>query len=175
MAWSRCCDTRNQKGEATGNTNIDLTGAPVPDPTDERGEEMERWPQAPQATAPLLDFTQALEAARGSPPNGSPRFPGAPYQTRGSPLEGPPTGAWEARSCCFEDIFLASRALAGAATPARTERAIRADTMVFMAFSHCRLLTGETIARCHDPRCYARHTSRKYPTPGLGCASHMFV
>jgi hypothetical protein len=24
VAWSRCCDTRNRKGEATGNTNFDL-------------------------------------------------------------------------------------------------------------------------------------------------------
>jgi hypothetical protein len=23
-AWSRCCDTRRRKGEATGNTNFDL-------------------------------------------------------------------------------------------------------------------------------------------------------
>ena len=24
VAWSKCCDTRNRKGEATGNTNLDL-------------------------------------------------------------------------------------------------------------------------------------------------------
>src|SRR5204862_2745496 len=24
VAWSRCCDTRRRKGEATGNTNFDL-------------------------------------------------------------------------------------------------------------------------------------------------------
>src|SRR6516165_9115012 len=32
-ARSRYCDTRRRKGETTGNTNIDLTGAPVLDPT----------------------------------------------------------------------------------------------------------------------------------------------
>ena len=56
VAWSRCCDTRRRKGETTGNTNIDLTGAPVLDPTDERGRETERALQS-TATAPVLDFT----------------------------------------------------------------------------------------------------------------------
>ena len=36
MAWSRCCEHSQTKGETTGNTNIDLTGAPVLDPTCER-------------------------------------------------------------------------------------------------------------------------------------------
>jgi hypothetical protein len=61
VAWSRCCDTRNRKGEATGNTNFDLTGAPVPDPTDERGWETERGRMA-QATAPILDSTESGRA-----------------------------------------------------------------------------------------------------------------
>ena len=94
------------------------------------------------------------------------------YQTRGSPLKRPPTGAWDARSCCSQVITLVSMALAGAATPARTERAIRADTIVFMAISkkcrqhHCRRsLAGGTIARCHDPCCYVRDTSRKIHKP----------
>ena len=33
VAWSRWCDTRKRKGEPTGNTNIDLTGASALDPT----------------------------------------------------------------------------------------------------------------------------------------------
>ena len=63
-----------------------------------------------------LPSALSTQAERRWLPNGSPRFLAAPYQTRGSPLEGPPTGAWDARSCRSEDIFLASRALAGPAT-----------------------------------------------------------
>src|SRR6266487_659721 len=32
VAWSRCCDTRRRKGEATGNTNIDLNRRASPRP-----------------------------------------------------------------------------------------------------------------------------------------------
>ena len=32
VAWSRCCDTRNRKGEATGNTNFDLNRRASPRP-----------------------------------------------------------------------------------------------------------------------------------------------
>ena len=32
VAWSRCCDTRNRKGETTGNTNFDLNRRASPRP-----------------------------------------------------------------------------------------------------------------------------------------------
>ena len=32
VAWSRCCDTRNRKGEATGNTNFGLNRRASPRP-----------------------------------------------------------------------------------------------------------------------------------------------
>jgi hypothetical protein len=37
VAWSKWCDTRRRKGETTGTQTSIHTGAPVLDPTDERG------------------------------------------------------------------------------------------------------------------------------------------
>ena len=51
----------DERARQQGTQTSTYTGAPVLDPTDERGEETERRRMA-QATAPLLDFTNSVIA-----------------------------------------------------------------------------------------------------------------
>jgi hypothetical protein len=60
VAWSRCCDTRNRKGEATGNTNFDLNRRASPRP----------YLGAPGGETPPGDSTKTSGRARPLPGQG---------------------------------------------------------------------------------------------------------
>jgi hypothetical protein len=57
VAWSKCCDTRNRKGEATGNTNSDLNRRASLRPLPMSGDGKRSVGHRSQTTAPIFDST----------------------------------------------------------------------------------------------------------------------